>query len=561
MRRTSPLSTLATSPTLVGAVSILIVAVTVFLAYNANSGLPFVPTYKVSVEVPNAARLVKNNEVRIGGVRVGVVESIEIGRASEDGGGDATLADDDTTAILNLKLDESSGPLPKDSMFRVRYRSSFGLKYLEITRGEGEAAPEGFVFDGTDDGQVATIDEAQASDGAENGVFIEQTEFDDIGNTFDTETRENSRINLIGFGNAFAGRGTSLNQAIAALSPLFRNAKPVAKMLVEPATQLRRLFPALGKAAAEVAPVATEQAELFGFMAQTFEALSRDTAALQEAIVEGPPTLEAGISLLPRQRPFLQEFTTLSSALRPGVSELRTALPTLNSAIDIGIPVLTRSPLLNDALGQALGELEQLVDQPSTLTALDRLTDTFNTAEPLAKWVVPAQTVCNYWNYWFTYLTEHITQFDGVGYSQRVSIIGAGSPGTNTTVDVLGIPLSLPGEEMAPMAGYSGLQSNGRAGDLSPHPGVFEPFLLPILHGNPYGPTGQPQYDVNGVPDCQAGQSGYLLGQLLVPGQGKDNPAVGVPNLPGARGVTSVFLNQDGTRQIVDSRNPNRQPE
>ena len=77
MRGRSPVATLAASPTMVGAVTTLIVIVAVFLAYNANNGLPFVPVYSVSVDVPNAARLGTNNEVRIGGSRVGVVESIE----------------------------------------------------------------------------------------------------------------------------------------------------------------------------------------------------------------------------------------------------------------------------------------------------------------------------------------------------------------------------------------------------------------------------------------------------------------------------------------------------
>jgi len=33
----------------------LIVIVAVFLAYNANNGLPFVPTYRISVVVPSLA--------------------------------------------------------------------------------------------------------------------------------------------------------------------------------------------------------------------------------------------------------------------------------------------------------------------------------------------------------------------------------------------------------------------------------------------------------------------------------------------------------------------------
>ena len=145
---------------MVGAVTTLIVIVAVFLAYNANSGLPFVPVYRVSVEIPDAARLTNNNEVRIGGHRVGVVESIDAiqsGEAHDHGAGRAAAARASATtggavARLNLKLDKAAEPLPKDSVFRVRYRSSFGLKYLEIIRGEGEAAPEGFTFNGTDDG-------------------------------------------------------------------------------------------------------------------------------------------------------------------------------------------------------------------------------------------------------------------------------------------------------------------------------------------------------------------------------------------------------------------------
>ena len=57
MRGRGPMGAITSSPTMVGAVTTLIVIVAVFLAYNANNGLPFVPVYRVSVEVPDAARL------------------------------------------------------------------------------------------------------------------------------------------------------------------------------------------------------------------------------------------------------------------------------------------------------------------------------------------------------------------------------------------------------------------------------------------------------------------------------------------------------------------------
>ena len=49
---------------------------------------------------------------------------------------------------------------------------------------------------------------------------------------------------------------------------------------------------------------------------------------------------------------------------------------------------------------------------------------------------------------------------------------------------------------------------------------------MPILHGNPYGPTG-----TNEAPNCQSGQVGFTMGKLLSPGQHRSNPAFGVYNI------------------------------
>ena len=90
---------IAGSPILIGTVTVLVTVVAVFLAYNANSGLPFVPTYRVTAEVPNAASLVEGNEVRAGGKRVGVIERI----VAETSGRRAYTK-------LSLKLDKAIQP-------------------------------------------------------------------------------------------------------------------------------------------------------------------------------------------------------------------------------------------------------------------------------------------------------------------------------------------------------------------------------------------------------------------------------------------------------------------
>jgi ABC-type transporter Mla subunit MlaD len=580
-RRNTPLQALTASPTMVGAITTLILIVAVFLAYNANNGLPFVPVYRVSVIVPNASRLVENNEVRIGGTRVGVVESIDPVRMPVNDSGPDVSTNDNTGGVvakLNLKLDKSVEPLPENSIFRIRYKSAFGLKFLEITRGDGPAAPEGFTFNGTndnddpsdDDNQILSIDEVSQNKGADDGTFIAQTEFDTIGNTFDQPTRNAIRQNLAGYGDAFASRGGSLNQAIAALNPLLTNLLPVAKTLNDPETNLKAFFPALGRTASIVAPVAEQNAELFGNMATTFAAIGADPQALTDTIRGGPPTLQTGIDLLPGQRPFLSEFAELERRLNPGIKDLRISLPTLNSALEVGTPVLRRSVAANKRLRGVFRSLEALVAEPRTKSSIKRLGETFNEAKPLAHWVTPAQTVCNYWNYMWTLLPEHLSERDSVGYTQRVSLIDTPPGPLTVSLDPDGpgpLPpqatsLAIPGDTVETglsAAGYSGAQANGRAfapsTPTNPTPaGEFKPHELPILHANPAAPTGQ-----NGK-DCQPGQTGYLLGQLRAPGQGKDNPAIVVSDIPGNRGITDVFWKRDGTRILKDTRVKSRQP-
>src|SRR5688572_27208818 len=97
-----PAASIVANPVLVGAVTILVVVVAVFLAYNANNGLPFVPTRSILVETSSGSNLVVGNEVREGGYRIGVVEQIS----------PATLPNGQTIARLRLKLDKTVGDIP-----------------------------------------------------------------------------------------------------------------------------------------------------------------------------------------------------------------------------------------------------------------------------------------------------------------------------------------------------------------------------------------------------------------------------------------------------------------
>ncbi len=416
MKRRSQAS-IAANPVLIGAATVLVITVAVFLAYNANSGLPFVPTYSLNANVPSAAQLVKGNEVRLGGVRVGVVDEIK----------PRQLPNGRVVAELGLKLETTVKPLPTDSRLLVRPRSALGLKYVEITKG---TRAQGFL-----DG--ATIPLASATP--------QPVEFDEVLSTFDEPTRVAVRANLKEFGDALGGRGQDLNVAIENLNPLIANLQPVMRNLSDPRTKLARLFRALGATAAEVAPVAETQAKLFRDLDTTFAGLANVTGPIQQTITGGPPALDAAIRGLPQQRPFLRNTQALFSELRPGVRSLTTAAPTLADAFEIGTPVLRRSVALNRRLKPTFASLQRFAEDPMASLGLNDLANTSRVLSPLVTQLKPAQTVCNYATLWFRNVSSLLSQGDSLGTGQRFIIV-ATPQGENNEGAFASSPANGPGE-------------------------------------------------------------------------------------------------------------------
>jgi virulence factor Mce-like protein len=389
-------SSIAGNPVLIGAATVLVILVAVFLSYNANAGLPFVPTYQLKSEVPNAAALVKGNEVRIGGTRVGAVDTITAKRR----------ADGTSVAVIGMKLERTVKPLPKDSTVIIRPKSALGLKYVEITRGISD---EGFA-----DGDTIPISAARPT----------PVEFDEFVNMFDEPTRLAIQENLRGFGDTFAGRGTSINLALADLPALLRNIQPVAKSLSDPDTHLKRFFSTLGDAARIVAPAAETQAELFRNLDVTFTALDRVARPfIQDSISEGPATLDTAIRSFPHQRPFLRNSELLFHELQPGAKALESAAPDLADAFEVGTGALRRLPPFNRRFASLLQSVQKFATDPLAPRGIKDLTETLQVLNPTLQNLAPAQLQCNYITLWFRNVSSLLSEGDVHGTWQRFIII------------------------------------------------------------------------------------------------------------------------------------------
>jgi virulence factor Mce-like protein len=445
-------ASLSGSPVLVGAVTVLVTIIAVFLSYNANSGLPFVPTYDLKANLPNAAQLVRGNDVRIGGTRVGAVSVINVERRS----------DGTTYAQLELKLDKSVEPLPSDSTMLVRPRSTLGLKYLEIVPGKSSRNFEA----------GATIPIVKATP--------KQVELDEVFNMFDDRTRQGARNSLQGLGTGFAGRGPSLNTAIEALRPLVDDLQPVTANLASPRTHLGRFFRSLGAAAGEVAPVADQQAALFTNMDVTFTALASVARPfLQESISESPPTEDVATREFPRQRPFIRNSTAFFRELRPGVATLPSSAPVLADALEIGTVTLPKTPPLNRRLADVFDSVQELNDDPLAVRGIRQLSRLAQSLKPTLAFLTPAQVRCNYGTLWFRNISDLLSEGDTNGTWQRFIII-ATPQGKNNEGGPSSAPANGPGDN--------------------------------YLHSNPYPNAAAPGQ----TKECEAGNEPFLTGRKVI---------------------------------------------
>ncbi len=453
MRNRSGISGVASNPILVGAVTILIVIVAVFLAYNANNGLPFVSTYNLKARVPNADALVKGNDIRIGGTLIGTVKSVV----------PVQLGDGRVAAELSLSFDKSAEPLPVDSTITVRPKSALGLKFLQVSPGTSR---RGFKA-----GETIPL----------TAYTPEPVDIDQFFDMFDKPTRYAIRQNLAGFGNALAGRGPQLNEAIGALRRFAVNAQPTLRTIVAPSNDFAGFWRALEDLSATVAPVAETQASMFVALDRTFAAFARVSRPfIQETIEKGPRTLDAVNADLPALRPFFRDSARFFTALKPGAKALGDTSPIIAKSLHAGVPVLNSSPVLNAQLQPTAEALVAFQEAPGVFNGLDLLIDTNDLLKPALRFIAPAQTTCNYGTLTFRNL---VNSTDG------------GNELGNWLNAITFNPPSGPNAEATPSAA----PANGP--DRDNH-----------LHYNPYPNTASP-----GQPRvCAAGNEVYTPGKTVI---------------------------------------------
>lgn len=447
---------LAGSPLLIGAVTVLIMAVAVYISYNAINGLPFEPTYKIGVELPNASNLQKGNEVKVGGTRVGVIEKLVPKQNPKTG---------KLTAIAMLKLEKGIGPLPKNTKAIVQSVSSVGLKYLQIEKGTSKKTiPEGGIIPVSRTREPVDIDQ-----------------FFDM---FNAPTRRANKVNLTSFGNGLANRGVGLNETLGELLPLVKKLTPVAHNLAAPKTDLANFFAALDRGAKEAAPVAEAQGRLYVDLDRFFDAWASASTSLEKSIEGGPASLEQAIHSFPYEKSFVNNSTEFMKLLRPSAKALTHAAKPLAQAFQAGAENLKGAQSLNGELASSAEATRSFAENPVVITGLEALTNTAKLGNPLLASLKPLQVPCDYFTLLFRNVSSLFSESIGVGTLARVLPVLAPSGPNNP-----GFPASVP--------------ANGPSTERQR---TGQPIDNDHLHYNPYP----------NIATCEAGKEEYSRGGSVI---------------------------------------------
>jgi virulence factor Mce-like protein len=347
MRRSQSLRTRLLDDTLVvGLLILLVAAVVLFVTSRALTGLPWQQTYEVTVQVPDAAKLVKHADVRIGGARVGQVLSIKA--AKREG-------EQPPHAELKLQLRENAWPLPKDTTAEVRLASVLGGKYLSLVPGRGRTMVA--------DGGVLPLKNA-----------ITSVDLDDAFKVFDERGREGFRTVIREMGDAVAGRGGDFNQTLANTVQLLPPLESVLRTLDAAETDLPGFLTGAAAATSGIAPVAGELTPFINRAQITLNAL--DTDALDATIRGLPETERNATSALRTLRPVLDDAADIATEMKPAAVALKPAARELYKTTKTATRVAPEAASLAPPLGEVLDAVRGFTSNPHSYGALQVLGST-----------------------------------------------------------------------------------------------------------------------------------------------------------------------------------------
>jgi virulence factor Mce-like protein len=289
-----------------------------FLWLAFGGSIPLKPKgYRFDVSFAEATQLAKEADVRISGVPVGKVKTIEPDKRTGR-----------TQAVI--EMDSRYAPVRSDAKAMLRQKTLLGETYVELTPGTKTAKP---VPDG---GQLAT------------GNVAPTVELDEILRAFDPKTRQAFQTWMQSQAQGIDGYGRDINDALGNLGPFAEDTANLVDILNREHGAVTKLvsnsavvFGALNSRGGQLRSLINSSNRVFATTA------ARDRE-LQQAFVALPTFEDESRVTLARLSQFAQSTNPLVTQLRPAARELSPTLQDLGGlAPDLKRLFIELNPLID----------------------------------------------------------------------------------------------------------------------------------------------------------------------------------------------------------------------
>jgi phospholipid/cholesterol/gamma-HCH transport system substrate-binding protein len=366
----------------VGLIALIVLAVAFALAFTKK--LPWSDGYEIQAVFTTAQNINKDSPVRIAGVEVGKVTSVEPLQAGDEAFDEATEGEDEPSegttagdepagqqaALVTMEIEDSGRPIKTDATMQLRPRLFLeGNLFVDLRPGTpgAEEAPDGYTL---------PVDQTSVS-----------VQLDQILTTLQSDVRTDLQVFLEEFGAALTDHGggegfqelyrtsprafkytSQVNEALLGTEPhdlsgFIRNFDRVARGLVQNEQQLRDLVTnfrvVAGSFAAEADSLEQAIVELpllIEASEPAFANLNASFPALRAFAREALPGVRSSARTIDVALPFVHQLRLLVSKneLRGLVAELRPTIPRLAKLAKRTIPFLKQSRALSSCFNNVI---------------------------------------------------------------------------------------------------------------------------------------------------------------------------------------------------------------
>lgn len=297
--------------------------------------------YKLTVQLANADGLEAGSQVKIGGVPVGSVTHLGLGR------GDVVDAD--------VRLD-SGHTITRNASAQIVPDDLLGSMYLQLTPGKGPSLPS-----------PATI---------ASGRVSYPVQLDQVLDVLDADTRAKLGILIDQAGIALSGRAADFNRLLALLPSTFGSGQQLLTQLNSDNSALRSLLTNSDQFISTLVPQDHQLSNLIDSAGSVMDTTAQNQASLVQTLDDAPATLRSA------QR-FLAQLKQTTLPLGPAASDITQTAPRLTAALD-------QIPAFQRAAQPALTSAERVAPQLTRLAV--GATPVITAAGPVARSVATFAT-------------------------------------------------------------------------------------------------------------------------------------------------------------------------